>query len=583
MALGPETTLVHVLDDKAEHHPEREALAFIPDIKDGGIRDRLTFGQLAERSRHLAARLVAAGFEPGQRALLLFPSGLDFAVAFFACSYARLIAVPAPLPERSRTSIQRLAGMMADAEPSVMLTVESSLDVIREWTDAHGYQALPRVTVSDATVAPLAGFGPLEPPEPDDLALLQYTSGSTSDPKGVMISHRNLTSNLDLIHSYLGREPEARICGWLPATHDMGLIGQLLYPLYTGGWLLMLPPLEFVKRPYKWLELVDRHRAMYTAAPDFAYDLCVRMTNEEQAAKLDLSHWRAAFNGSEPIHARTLERFADRFAPAGFRPPTFLPCYGLAEATLIVTGKPYGQPLERKVVDPEQIARGRFVPVAAGEAGRTLVSSGVILRDNVLIVDPETGVPLADGRIGEIWVTGEGVSRGYWRKEELNQATFNARTADGRDGYLRTGDLGVRDGTQLYVTGRMKDVIISNGRNLHPHDLERALQEMAEDLIFGSSAVFALDDDKVVAVQEVRHQEHNDLARAATRIKQALAQQFGVGQTSVVFVRPGAVRKTTSGKTRRSAMRQLFLESGLRPIYMSLAPDVSERLKEPRR
>ncbi|MEO3814427.1 fatty acyl-AMP ligase [Sphaerisporangium sp. B11E5] len=573
-------TLVTVLDDKAERHPEREALAFMPDIKNGRIEDGLTFGQLAAQARLLAARLVGEGFRPGDRALLLFPAGLDFAIAFFACAYARLVAVPAPLPERSRAGIQRMEGMTADAEPSVVITVDESLDVVRDWADRHGHR-LPCVTVS-RTAPPPARAVTFEPPEPGDIALLQYTSGSTSEPKGVMISHGGLVSNLDLIHTYLGRKREARVCGWLPLTHDMGLIGQLLYPLYTGGWLLLLPSLEFVKYPYKWLELIDRYQVRQTVAPDFAYELCVRKTSEEQAARLDLSRWEAAFNGAEPIRLRTLEQFAKRFAPAGFRVDAFLPCYGLAEATLIVTGKPCDHPMEKRVVDAEQLARGRFVPVAEGEDGKALVSSGVILRGDVLIVDPETRVPLEDGRVGEIWVTGSSVSGGYWRQEKVNEETFGVRTADGRAGYLRTGDLGVRDGAQLYVTGRMKDVIISNGRNLHPQDLEHAMQEMAEDLTFGSSAVFALEDDNVVAVQEVRPRPQDDLARAASRIKHGLAEQFGVGHTSVVFVRPGAVRKTTSGKTRRSAMRRLFLESGLSPLHMSLAREVSERLTEMR-
>ncbi|MFE9658247.1 fatty acyl-AMP ligase [Micromonospora sp. NPDC006431] len=569
-------TLAHVLNDKAERHPEREALAFIPDINEGKIADRLTFGQLAERSRRLAARLATAGFEPGARALLLFPSGLDFAVAFFACSYARLIAVPAPLPERSPTSIQRLAGMVADAEPALILTVEESRETVREWAAGNGYRALPCITVAD-TADPSPDDVPLELPTPDDLALLQYTSGSTSDPKGVMVSQGNLLSNLDLIDSFVGRKPAMRVCGWLPHIHDMGLIGQLLYPVYVGGWLLQLPPLEFLKRPSRWLELIARHRIQCAAAPNFAYDLCARVTSEDQAAELDLSHWEIALNGAEPINDRTLERFATRFAPAGFRMESFLPCYGLAEATLIVTGRPAGQPVGKATVDPEQLAHGRLAPMT-GAGGKILISSGTILHDNVLIVDPGSRMPLADGRVGEIWVTGASVSRGYWRKDEVNEEIFGATTTDGRGPYLRTGDLGVRDGAELYVTGRIKDLIISNGRNLHPHDLECALQEMAGDLPFGSSAVFAIEDHQVVAVQEIRGRQHDDLAQAAARLGLGLAQQFGIGRTSVVFVRPGAVRKTTSGKTRRSAMRQLFLESGLDPIYVSLAPGMSERL-----
>ena len=600
---GAAATLGDILSDRARQHPEREALAFAPEIRTGAIRDRLTYGQLGQHARDVAAGTAALGYRAGQRVLLLFSPGLDFAQAFFGCAYAGLIAVPAPPPEGSRASAERLAAVVADAQPALVLTDDATAPGVASWLDSLecGDGTMPRVTVGSLSGRAAPSWTP-PAVTCDDLALLQYTSGSTTEPKGVMVSHGNLVANLGLAYNLMGR-PRAKGCGWLPLTHDMGLIGQFLITIYTGGWCLLLPPLEFAKRPYRWLELMASYGAEQAIGPNFGYDLCARTVSQERAAGLDLSRWTMAISGAEPIDLRTLEAFAKKFAPAGFRPEAFAPCYGLAEATLFVSGTPHGRPPVVTMVDGDLLSRGRFVPVpvpgraAAGTGGqaaaRPLVSSGMVAAGSVLIVEPRSRRPLADREVGEIWVTGRSVAAGYWGQPELTEAVFNARTADGRAGYLRTGDLGVLDGEQLYVTGRLKDIIIVRGRNLYPHDLERAVLDQAGDLRFAGTAVFALNgtdgggsyrDGDIVVVQELQRSRHEPgaLAAAASRVRRHLAQHWGADRVTVVFVRPATIRKTTSGKTRRAAMRQLFLGGALNPVYQSLAPGVSERLKEAR-
>ena len=601
---GADATLGDILSARACQHPEREALAFMPDVKSGIIRDRLTYGQLGQHARDVAAGVTALGYRAGQRALLLFPQGLDFAEAFFGCAYAGLIAVPAPPPEGSRASRERLAGLLADAQPALVLTDDATAPAVLSWLSGQpgATGTIPCITASSLAGRAVPRWTPPAVTS-GDLALLQYTSGSTAEPKGVMVTHGNLVANLRLAHTFMGR-PRTRGCGWLPLTHDMGLIGQFLITIYAGGWCLLLPPLEFAKRPYRWLELMSSYGAAQAIGPNFAYDLCARTVSEERIATLDLSRWTMAINGAEPIDPRTLEGFAKKFAPAGFRPEAFAPCYGLAEATLFVSGTPHDQPPVVTMVDGVQLALGRFVPVegsgATGAAGavqaRALVSSGTVVAGSVLIVDPRSRHPRGDREVGEIWVTGSSVAKGYWGQPELTEAVFNARTAGGQAGYLRTGDLGVLDGERLYVTGRIKDVIIVRGRNLYPHDLEHAVRDQAGDLRFASTAVFALDgadgggadgggayrDGDIVVVQGLQRSRHepDELAAAAARIKHHLAQDWGADRASVIFVRASTISKTTSGKIRRVHMRQLFLRAALNPVYESLAPGVSGRLEE---
>lgn len=416
--------------------------------------------------------------------------------------------------------------------------------------------------------------------EPGELCFLQYTSGSTGDPKGVMVSHGALLHNLRLMRDSHGWHGGMTWCSWLPAYHDMGLIAMMLAPLYLGGTAVLMSATEFLKRPVSWLRLIARHKADISCAPNFAYDLCASRLTEEQTTGLDLSHWRYACNGAEPVDAATLARFAERFAGAAFSAHSLLPGYGLAESTLYVSGTPVDEPPAVLRADAEALAGG-LVTEAEGRSGgavRELASSGVVRGLDVRVVAADTGTVLPDGRIGEIWIRGDSVALGYWNRPAETERTFRAVTADGAGPFLRTGDLGaLRDG-HLYVTGRLKEMIIVHGRNLYPHDIERELRDV--DPAFGDlpAAVFASRPggsvaEEIVAVQEVhsRGVPAETLATLARTARARLAQRLGVRVGGVVLVKPGRIQRTTSGKIRRTLMRTLFEEGGLSTLREELS------------
>ncbi len=441
-----------------------------------GPADAISYGALDVRARAIAARLASLGLA-GERALLVYPPGLEFVSAFFGCLYAGVVAVPAHPPRPNRPAT-RLGAIADDARPRAVVTATRLLPESDRWAgEIAGLGGLDRVatdTVEDALAEAWQhpGVGPT------DLAFLQYTSGSTALPKGVMVTHANLLANSAQIHACFGSTAESRGVFWLPLFHDMGLIGGVLQTVYCGGTSTLLSPVAFLQRPLRWLEAISATGATISGGPDFAYDLCVRKIGPEARAGLDLSRWSVAFNGAEPIRRETLDRFAEAFAPCGFRREAFLPCYGLAEATLLVSGR-------RTKGGPVVFAAGaaalgsdRVEPASAGQAEAPLVGSGSIPDGTeVAIVDPATGTASALDRVGEVWVRGPGVARGYWNRDEETTATFGATLPGaGPRAFLRTGDLGfLRDG-ELFVTGRLKDLIIIGGRNLYPQDVERAAQ-----------------------------------------------------------------------------------------------------------
>ncbi|NGO66947.1 fatty acyl-AMP ligase [Streptomyces boncukensis] len=545
---------------------DRTAFSFIRDAKNGEVSNTLTYRELDASARGIAARLTADG-GPGQRVLLLFPDGLDFVKAFVGCLYAGAVAVPAPLPDRFRTAADRAAGILRDAGAGTVLTDRAHLDSVRAWLRAQG---APGTACADAgTLAGTAETRSPPAPPPESLAFLQYTSGSTSEPKGVMVSHGNLLANLESIHRTIGGTPELSAVGWLPVIHDMGLVGQLLSVLRAGGHLVLMPPNEFLRRPHRWLSLVQEFRATHTAAPNFAFDLCLRRITDEQAASLDLTSLEVVLNGAEPVRADTMAAFADRFARAGFDPAAFSPCYGMAEATLFVSGSPRLEPPVTAAADPEALAEGVLRPAAPGAAQRRLVSSGRPLGASVAIVDTGTGEVLPDGLVGEIRVRGAAVAQGYWRRGALTRETFGQTTAvpGAEEGWLRTGDLGAMRAGELFVTGRLKDVVIVGGRNLYPQDMEYVLQRADEHLLADAGAVFGrtAGSADVVVVQEARPVlfRSGDPEEVAGKIRRALAREFDISPRTVLLTRPGTVRKTTSGKVRRSLMRQLFIDGAL--------------------
>jgi amino acid adenylation domain-containing protein len=571
-------TLVGVLSAHARTRPGRRLYTWLDDA--GRETAHRTFAEMDGRARAVAARLRACA-APGDRALLLFPPGLEFAEAFLGCLYAGVTAVPAPPPGSGRR-VERLRPLVADALPRLVLAPEAVVEGAsrRRLAELAGLAAAvwitppadaPRATEAEqAAEAQEAAEEEAEEPAPSSLAFLQYTSGSTAAPKGVEVSHANLLFMERLLARTFGQGEGSVIVGWLPPYHDMGLIGSLLQPLYLGVHCILLSPAAFLRRPRLWLEAISRYRATTSGGPNFAFDLCVERVPEGERAGLDLASWTVAFNGAEPVSAATLDRFAHAFAAQGFRRASFQPCYGLAEATLLVAGDrgPEGPATAR--LDAAALEEGRVVE-AAGERARTLVGCGRVPPGvSVEVVDPETWRRAGAGRVGEVWVAGGGVASGYWRRPEESRAAFAAALAGGSgERYLRTGDLGFLRGGELYLCGRLKDLIVLRGRNLHPQEIETASAGSSADLAPHAVAAFSIEDaagERLVVAQEVRPRLRPDAATIgdlAAGIRTAVAAAIEAQVHDVVLLPAGALPVTSSGKVQRRACRQLYLEDRL--------------------
>ncbi|HEV2844558.1 MAG TPA: fatty acyl-AMP ligase, partial [Thermoanaerobaculia bacterium] len=567
-----EPSLVQVLRGRALEHPERPAFTFLADGEEEGAR--LTFAELDARARALGALLQRLGLR-GERALLLYSPGLEFVSAFLGCLYGGVIAVPA-YPPRSERMLPRLRSIARDARPAVALTTSDLHRKVEALAGRLPELAGVRWLATDGLdVAELAeGW---EEPEIDgeSLAFLQYTSGSTSLPKGVMVSHGNLLHNEEMIQEAFGQTERSLIVGWLPLYHDMGLIGNVLQPLYVGASCVLMSPVAFLQRPSRWLRAISRYRATTSGGPSFAYELCARKIPPAERHGLDLSSWRVAFNGAEPVRPETLERFAEAFAPCGFRREAFYPCYGLAEATLFVSG---GAPGAGPVVGSFRAADLEAHQAAAtadlDSGSRRLVGCGhAWMEQEIAIVDPAAGRRLGAERVGEIWVSGPSVALGYWGKPEESERTFQARIeGEGSGPFLRTGDLGfLRDGS-LYVTGRLKDLIILRGRNHYPQDIEATAEESHPALRTGASAAFSVDaagEERLVVVAELDRRREDEAAAAAEAVRRAVAEVHEAQVHEVVLVRAGTIPKTSSGKIQRHACRAEYLADELTVVGRS--------------
>ncbi|MBT2400291.1 fatty acyl-AMP ligase [Streptomyces sp. ISL-100] len=560
----------------AQHRPDETAYSFLASGKSGfGITRQLSYGELDSTAAAIASTLLNSR-EPGDRVLVACPPGPEFLASFLGSLYAGLIPVPAPLPSGSKGQQARVNGMMTSSGAAAVLTDEQSFDEVRDWAAGSASRDVICLTAESAARRGSRDGSP-SAVDPDALAFLQYTSGSTSDPRGVMVSHANLVENLALIKRSYGVPDGARIGGWLPPYHDMGLMGTLLLPLLIGGQTFVMTPSAFLRRPGLWLEMIDSHDVVFSPAPNFAYDLCVRRVSAERVAALDLSRWRWAVNGAEPVHDSTVRTFVEHFAPAGLRPEAVCPSYGMAETTLFVSGSPGSSAPVVSRVDGEQFERHRFTPAGESQEARLVVSSGPVSDGfDLRIVDPRSLRELADGEIGEIWLRGPSVAQGYWGLEEESERSFRAHTADGAGPFLRTGDLGVRHEGQLYVTGRIKEVLILNGRNVYPQDIEREAREQHPACADGVGAAFTVTvaggGERVVLVQELRLRDSGETALrdVARRVMAGLSASLGVPVGNVVFVKPGGVLRSTSGKVQRVAMRRLFEEAALSPVLEEL-------------
>ncbi|MEU5366930.1 fatty acyl-AMP ligase [Streptomyces sp. NPDC005925] len=572
-----EPSALHLLRRHAAERPDRAALTFVQDPGAADGAHTLDYAALDAEARRVASWLQER-CAPGDRVMLLHPPGLPFAAAFLGCLYAGVVAVPSPMPGQFQHQQRRVTGIAADAGVRVALTDTGQLAEARAWAASEGLDI--DVAASDTADFGDAGQWSEPPAAARDLVLLQYTSGSTGDPKGVMVDHGNLLHNADSLCGALGLTEDTNFGGWIPLYHDMGLMGQLLPGLFLGSHCALMSPMAFLKRPHQWLALIDAYDLGYSAAPNFAYELCLRRVTDAQIAGLDLSRWTFAANGSEPIQASTLRDFAARFAPAGFRAEALAPCYGMAEATVYVSGLA-GRPPRVEHVDPQALEKHLLEPARAGGPTRELVGCGDAPDFGVRIVDPADHRVLPDGMTGEIWLSGPSVAAGYWGRPDATEETFRARTADGAGPFLRTGDLGALLDGELYVTGRSKDLLIVHGRNLYPHDIEHELRLHHAPLatLAGTAFTVPAPHEEVVVLHEVRGRFSEDEYRElAVAMRVTVYREFGVRVAGLVLLRPGAVRKTTSGKVQRSEMRGLFLQSALSPLFEDLDPEIRAML-----
>ena len=558
------STLPHVLRWRAASQPSDLAFTFLADGEDEALG--LTYAELDREARSIAAALERTA-ERGSRALLVFDSGLDYIAALYGCLYAGVVAVPVypPDPFRIDRTLPRLQSIVADAQAETLLATEATLS----WAGSL-FGAVPGLTslvATDKIARAHAARRTSLAIGPDDLAILQYTSGSTGAPRGVMISHANLLANLRRIERTIDREGVIAV-NWLPAYHDMGLIGGIFQPVFSGRQMILMSPVSFMQRPLRWLKAISNYRAWTTAAPNFAYDLCARKISREECRSLDLSSLSLALNGAERVREETMDRFVEAFGPCGFRREAFYPCYGLAEATLMVAGGTVGSPPVVRSFDAEQLEHGIVAAPADDERVCRLVGCGKsVYGQRVAIADPASGARLPERRVGEIWVSGPSIGRGYWNRPEETSATFGARLADSGEGpFLRTGDLGFFDGGELFVTGRVKDMIVIWGRNLYPQDIEQTVLRCHEALKPDGGAAFSIDvkgEERLVIVQEVQRPKRIDPAALIETIRRRVAEEHGVPVYAVALILAGTLPKTSSGKTRRGACRERFLNETL--------------------
>jgi acyl-CoA synthetase (AMP-forming)/AMP-acid ligase II/acyl carrier protein len=559
------STLVHVLRGRALEQPTRTAFTF---LSEGEVEQApLTYAALDAQARAIAARLQEEGAR-GERALLLFPPGLEFVAAFFGCLYAGVVAVPAYAPRVNRPD-PRIDQIVSDAQARLALTTSAVWSGLEPRLGQEPGLAALSWLATDRVPAAAADSWREPDVGPDTLAFLQYTSGSTTAPKGVMVSHGNVLNTSADLDRGCQHDAGTIAVNWLPHFHDLGLIYGLLQPVYKGFPAYVMPPAAFLQRPLRWLQAVSRYRATHSGGPNFAFDLCARKIAPEQREGLDLRAWAVAFNCAEPIRKETLDLFAAAFAPCGFRYDAFYGGYGLAEASVKVTAKRRSDPPAFVTVDGAALERGRVVEAAPGHAGaRTLVGCGRTDMDSrVVIVDPEARRVCAPDEVGEVWMSGASVARGYWRRPEATAETFGAFLADGEGPFLRTGDLGFLVGPELFVTGRLKDLIIIRGLNHYPQDVEQTVERSHPALRAAAGAAFSVDvdqEERLVVVQEVeRVQRRPDVAAIAEAVRRAVAEEHELEVHALVLIRFATIPKTSSGKIQRRACRQAFLDGSL--------------------
>jgi acyl-CoA synthetase (AMP-forming)/AMP-acid ligase II/alkylation response protein AidB-like acyl-CoA dehydrogenase/acyl carrier protein len=570
--------LLDVLRQRAELQRDSTACLYLGDGE--GVKTTLTFAELEEQARAVAARLQGLRSQ-GECAVLVYPPGLEFLAAFFGCLYAGVIAVPLPVP-RPKASLSQFLGIVTDLDARVVLTTSAALGRLNRM-DVPALQKTVWLTTED-TQPELARAWRKPVTDSKAVAYLQYTSGSTADRKGVMITHANVIANVRAMAERFRHSDESVSVSWLPHTHDLGLVGGILQPVYHGHPAVLMSPTAFVQQPIRWLNAISKFRGTYSHSPNFGYDLCVRRTTPAQRATLDLSAWQVALNGAEPVRERTIEDFAAAFGPCGFRREAMYPAYGLAEATLVVSGGLRDAAPITIHLDAGALEQDRVVQ-RSGPGTRSLVGCGhAVDHTTIAIVDPATCEARPEGEIGEIWVRGPGVAAGYWRRNADTEQTFGARLAGG-DGerYMRTGDLGFLRGRELFIAGRLKDLIIVRGANHYPQDIEWTIEQSHPAFRPGCGAAFSVEADgseRLVVVFEIerdqlRSIDVQELARIARR---AVAEEHDLHLHSLVLLKTGTVPRTTSGKIQRRKCRTDFLSGDLSVLWTSDGAETPDEL-----
>lgn len=571
--------LVEMASIQAVRHGESELATFLGE--NGAPEGKLTFAELDRAARNIAAQLAEKGFA-NKNLMLLYTPGLDYIKSFFGCLYAGSVPVPAYPPMGAR-DIDRLKRIVLDCDAAAILSSSMLRSMIEAWiSNPSNGISIPCIPTDAAADVDAGGFVGADL-DPEAIAFLQYTSGSTGHPKGVMVSHRNLLENFQQIVWAFAHTTDIDAVAshyktviWLPPFHDMGLIGGVLTPVYAGSQVTLMSPLTFLKNPYIWLKAITDEAAKVSGGPNFSYQYCVRKVTDEQLQQLDLSSWTVAFNGAEPIQADALNAFTARFSSAGFDRRAFLPCYGLAEATLFVAGSPVGRgPLVRDV-SLAGLAKGEFVALESGAPEETiaLVSSGVIAQGaDVRIVDPNSHEQCAEGKVGEIWVNSPSVAQGYWNKPSFSDSVFRATIkGQGDTRYMRTGDLGFMLEQELFVTGRIKELIIVAGRNHYPQDIEYSLQSCNPVFRKGCGAAFAITEhgkEQLVIMQELSNTQlqPSDYQQLALQAARAIGFRHGISPRALVFIAPGSLPKTSSGKIQRTEARKIYENGNITTLY----------------
>jgi acyl-CoA synthetase (AMP-forming)/AMP-acid ligase II len=562
-------TLPELLQYRAQQTPHKVGFKF---LIDGEYEEQSVTYQELDRSAREIAKCLARLKIAGERALIVYPPGLHFVSAFFGCLYAGITAVPVypPRPSRLKQCIENLSLIASDAQVSAILTTSKLRSVLqRGINDFKMNMANVRWVTTDQIESesvtpwayPSASLNPV--------ALLQYTSGSTSSPRGVIVTHENLIHNSSVIYKLFGHSANSVGVIWLPPYHDMGLIGGVLQPLFGGFPVTLLSPFAFLQRPCRWLQAITRSRATISGGPNFAYDLCVRRITPEQRATLDLSSWEVAFNGAESIRNQTLKNFAETFSTCGFRANALSPCYGLAEATLLVSGKEKAAPPAFKIVDRSALQHQQVAPATKSKNGAMmLVGSGQCSSTQDLkIVDCNSLTCCPPDRIGEIWISGASIAQGYWNRPEETRQVFHAYLADTKEGpFLRTGDLGFVCEGQLFVTGRLKDLIVIRGRNYYPEDIELTVEQAHQAIQPAAAAAFALEiqgEERLIVLAELQrpYLSGTGTEEVERAIRRSVSEEYYLEIHRVLLLTPGAIPKTASGKLQRHACRIVFGEA----------------------